>query len=368
MGRFLIVSASMGAGHDTVAAELATRLRAGGHRTAHADLLDLLPAGTGHGLRTAYRAALQHCPWAYQALYAAFFRDHRTPGRRGWLPDTGPLAALIAPRLRRIVDQWHPDALVSTFHQAAQAAGRLRAAHPAACPPSTVVITDFAVHRQWLHPGNDLYLCLTDSAAIHIRSAIGRPAQVCGPLVPAAFTASRRDAPGQAPSPWVRELARYGPGRPAVLISAGAWGVGQGLAATALLLADAGYVPVLLCGRSERLRARTAGLPGVLSLDWTTDLPGLMAASSALIDNAAGQTAIQALAAGVPVIGYRPIPGHGIDGVRAMADAHITERATNPRTLLTALDRLAHPGPYREERIGVARNLFTTDPTQYLAH
>ncbi|MEU0836778.1 hypothetical protein [Streptomyces sp. NPDC005969] len=160
--RILIVSASMGAGHDAVAAELAGRLRAGGHLTARVDLLDILPPGVGRGLRAAYRTALRHCPGAYAAVYSAFFRDRGDQrDRNGWAPSTGPLAAALEPRLRDIVERWRPDGLVSTFHQAAQVTGRLRA-QGGDCPPSTVVVTDFAVHRQWLHPGNDLHLCLTE--------------------------------------------------------------------------------------------------------------------------------------------------------------------------------------------------------------
>lgn len=182
--RILIVSASMGAGHDAVAAELAERLRSGGHLTACVDLLDLLPPGAGRGLRAVYRTTLRRCPWAYGAVYSAFFRDRGEPGdRNNWAPGTGPLAAVLEPRLRNVVERWRPDALVSTFHQAAQVTGRLRS-RGGVCPPSTVVVTDFAVHRQWLHPGNDLHLCLTEAAAARVRATTGRPAEVCGPIVP----------------------------------------------------------------------------------------------------------------------------------------------------------------------------------------
>ncbi|MCX4417587.1 galactosyldiacylglycerol synthase [[Kitasatospora] papulosa] len=368
MSRFLIISASMGAGHDAVASELAGRLRTDGHQASCVDLLSLLPHGAGRGLRAAYRTALRRCPWAYQTVYSTLFQDRgRGGGGDGRSTAAAPLAAALAPRLRRVVDRWRPDALVSTFHQAAQATGRLRAAHGGDCPPSTVVVTDFAVHRQWLHPDNSLYLCVTDAAAARVTAATGRPAKVCGPVVPAAFTAGGRPAPGRQPSRWGTELARIGPGRPVVLVSAGAWGVGRGLTATARLLADAGHLPVLLCGNDERLRAHAARLPGVLPLGWIDDLPDLMAASSALVDNAAGQTAVQALAAGVPVVGYRPIPGHGVEGVREMAEAGISEYAAGDAALLGALDRLARPGPGRERRIAAGRAVFVGDAARLVA-
>ncbi|MFE3518540.1 galactosyldiacylglycerol synthase [Streptomyces sp. NPDC059166] len=368
MSGFLVISASMGAGHDAVAAELARRFRADGHRTTSLDLLDLLPAGAGHGLRAGYRTALRHFPWAYEAVYSAFFRESGPGGGRcSWAADTGPLAACLAPRLRRAVERGRPEAIVTTFHQGAQVTGRMRSVMGAGCPPCTVVVTDFAVHRQWLHPGNDLYLCMTGTAASRVRAATGCPARVCGPVVPVEFSApapARRDGTG---SRWSCELARRGAGRPAVLLSAGAWGVGRGLTATALLLARAGHLPVLLCGRDERLRARAAGLPGVLALGWVQDLPALMGASAALVDNAAGQTAVQALAAGVPVVGYRPIPGHGVEGVRAMAAAGLTEYAADEPALLRSLERLTCPGPERERRIAAGRAVLGADAARMAA-
>ncbi|MFC7648639.1 hypothetical protein ACFQX6_55480 [Streptosporangium lutulentum] len=68
-------------------------------------------------------------------------------------------------------------------------------------------------------------------------------------------------------------------------------------------------------------------------------MPGLMAAAYALVDNAAGVTCREAMAAGVPVISYRPIPGHGRDGARAMALAGLSVYARDAGELLAALDR-----------------------------
>lgn len=47
-----------------------------------------------------------------------------------------------------------------------------------------------------------------------------------------------------------------------------------------------------------------------MALGWQPDMPGLMAAVTALVDNAGGQTCQEAFAAGV-LVTYRPIPGHG---------------------------------------------------------
>ncbi len=102
-------------------------------------------------------------------------------------------------------------------------------------------------------------------------------------------------------------------------------------------------------------------MPGVLALGWVTDMPGLLHAARALVDNAAGQTAVQALAAGLPVVGHRPIPGHGAQGVRRMAALGVSEVAEDDAALLGVLRRLTAPGPARRERIAAGRALFTDD-------
>ncbi|WP_229900365.1 MGDG synthase family glycosyltransferase [Streptomyces capoamus] len=347
--RMLILSASMGAGHDTVAAELARRAAARGHEARVADVLRLLPHGLGTGLRSGYRTAVRHLPWLYAGVYGAFLRGG--PGRR---PSGVPLARLAGERLTELVERLDTDVVVSVFHLAAQLTGHLRA-RGGLRVPSAVFLLDFAVHRQWLHPGNDRYLCLTDGAAAQVRRHLAVPVVTTGPVVAPAF---RAPAPGA--NRWRERFARRAPGRPPVLLSAGAWGAASRPAATARLLAAGGYLPVVLCGRDERLLARLSREPAALALGWVDDMPGLLAAGHALVDNAAGQTAVQALAAGLPVIAHRPLPGHGAEGVRRMAGLGLSEPAPTGPGLLAALDRLRDPA-VRTARVARGHALFRGD-------
>ncbi|MGV9289293.1 MGDG synthase family glycosyltransferase [Streptomyces sp. NPDC003719] len=340
----------MGAGHDTVATELARRIRARGGEALVVDVLALLPYGLGGALRLFYRGSVRHFPWVYAALYRLFLRpgDGRRPGGT-------PLARLAGSRLRRLADRTGADAVVPVFHLGAQLTGHLRT-RGLLTVPSVVLVIDFVVHRQWLHPGNDHCLCLTEDAAREARRGTGRPAGTCGPVVAPEFFA---DAPGA--EEWRRLFDRHGPGRAPVVLSAGAWGVGSRLGATVRLLSDHGFLPVVLCGGNARLRRELSCFPGVVALGWVTDMPGLLHAARALVDNAAGQTAVQALAAGLPVVGHRPIPGHGADGVRRMAALGVSEAAEDDAALLGALRRLTAPGPARRERIAAGRALFGDD-------
>ncbi|GHD87816.1 hypothetical protein GCM10010508_21190 [Streptomyces naganishii JCM 4654] len=348
--RLLVVSASMGSGHDTVADELVRRARAQGRRADAVDVLALLPYGLGAALRGFYRTAVREAPWIYAGIYDFFLRPGASPR-----PSGTPLARLASGRLLDVVRRARADVVVPVFHLAAQLTGHLRE-RGVLRVPSVVVVVDFAAHRQWLHPGNDLHLCVTDQVAAEVRRGTGRPAEATGPVVaPGFFTG------GPGAGEWRRRIERHGGGRPAVLLSAGAWGAGAGLAATARLLAGNGFAPVVLCGRNERLRRALSGLPGVLTPGWVTDMPGLLHACDALVDNAAGQTAVQALAAGVPVVGYRPLPGHGAEGVGRMAALGVCEQASGEAALLRSLIRLTAPGEARERRVAAGRALFRED-------
>ncbi|MCW7940736.1 galactosyldiacylglycerol synthase [Streptomyces hygroscopicus] len=348
--RILILSASMGSGHDTVAAELVRRAGERGHDAHVVDVLGLLPYGLGGGLRRCYRASVRHFPWAYAALYDAFLR--RGAGRR---PSGVPLAGLAGDRLGKLVDRTGADVVLPVFHLGAQLTGHLRSLGRLEVP-SAVFLIDFAVHRQWLHPGNDRYFCLTDEAVREVRQDIATPAEATGPVVAPEFF-----APSPRSAQWSECFTRRAPGCPPVLLSAGAWGAGSRLAATAGLLSAHGYLPLVLCGRNERLHRRLSRVPGVFALGWVADMPGLMRAAGALVDNAAGQTAVQALAAGLPVVGYRPLPGHGAEGVRRMAELGLSDFAADEEGLLGSLERLTAAGPDRERRIAQGCTLQRVD-------
>ncbi|GAA4935689.1 galactosyldiacylglycerol synthase [Streptomyces coeruleoprunus] len=364
--RCLVLSASMGAGHDAVAAELARRLRTRGFDVHVQDVLALLPPGTGRALRGFYHGIVRHAPVVYTAIHRVFLAP-RPPARDATraVPraDVSPLASLAERPLARLLARVRPDVVVSTFHLAAQVTGGMRQRGTLRVP-AAVYVTDFAVHRGWLHPGNDLHLCVSDRAAKAARAGTGRPAAAPGPVVPPAFGTARGSAAGSPTSPWGQAGGRADP---TVLLSSGAWGVGSGLLATARALAAHRLAPVLLCGRDERLRHRAARVPGVVALGWTDELPELMATARLLVDNAAGQTAVQALAAGLPVVGYRPIAGHGAEGVRTMAAEGLTTWAGNLPELLAAVGRLVPDGPERDGQTARGLALFRDDAARLVA-
>lgn len=343
--RFLIVSAGMGAGHNQVAAELARRWRDDGDTARVVDLLEVLPPPAGRLLRGGYGSMLRWAPWLYDGVYWIFLAPHRL-----WQPPITPLSRLIGRTLRPIIDDFRPTAVVSTIHIAGQAVGRLRRQGALACP-SVVVITEVVPHALWLAAGTDLFCMMLAELA----PAAGRipEADVItpGPVVPA------HGIPPAGPVP-LPEPAPTGD----ALITAGAWGVGAVTAAAAELAALPGIRPVVLCGRNDALRAEAAAMPGVLALGWRDDVPDLLRGAAAVIDNAGGSMCMEAIAAGVPVIEYRPIPGHGRPVARMMERCGLARYARDPAALAAAVRDLAAPGEARLRQTQRSRRIFAADP------
>src|SRR5438270_7513547 len=194
--RVLVVSASMGGGHDGAGRELVRRLRAHGHDAQMVDFLDAFPLRTGWLVRAGYRLELKFAPWSYDATYRLWYR----------LPFlVGPIGAFINLltrwRLLRWVRESDADVVVSTYPMASLVLGQARQRGRVHVPVATF-ITDFAVHPLWTHPGVDIHMCVHPQSAEAAVARVGGAASAPGPLVPECFHA---DLPA-------RQTARRPPG------------------------------------------------------------------------------------------------------------------------------------------------------------
>jgi processive 1,2-diacylglycerol beta-glucosyltransferase len=348
----------MGAGHDGAARELASRLRADGHQAEVRDFLDAGPLRIGTLLKRTYEFELRHAPAAYDATYRLWYRIPWMAPLLSWL-----VATLTRRRLLRWVRATNADAVVSTYPLATLSLGHLRRIG-ALQVPAVNFITDFGVHPLWVHQGMDLNLAVHDGPARQARLRTGKRSVACGPLVSEAY------GPGGAAAPGARAEARRRWGladdERAVLVAAGSWGVG-GIRETFDAIATGGsFTPVVVCGRDEAVRrdmsARAAETSGrSIVIGWTDEMPSLMAACDALVENAGGLTSLEAMRAGLPVVTFRPIAGHGVENTSTMAEMGVSRLAADTPELLAALGALCVDGPLRSAQIDAARAMFVSD-------
>ncbi len=320
----LIVSASIGAGHDGAAAEISRQATAAGCSVERVDFLDLFPLGIGHLMRTSYRLQLKAAPatWGWLLSRLVSGAGHR------W-------AARLASRLTRkrllAVSQDRPDLTISTYPLASQALSALRLGGELRTPVVTF-LTDMSVHPLWVAPGVDTHLALHDIAGAAARELGARDVRVVGPAVSPRFTpvtpASRQAA---------RERFQLPSDRALCLVAAGSWGVGD-IASTVTALLDGGMVtPVVVCGRNMSLLRHFRAMPGVTAFGWVDDMPGLMHACDLVVQNAGGLTSLEARRCGLPVLTYRSLPGHGLTNSRALESAGWARWARDPEELVLAV-------------------------------
>lgn len=346
--RVLVLSASMGAGHDGAAREFVRRLQAQGHDTRMHDVLEAAPLGIGRFVRSGYEQELRRMPWMYEFTYRLCEVVALLTIPVGWLVN------LLATRgIRRWIDDFNPDVVVSTYPLASVVLGRLRRRGTLTVPAVTFV-TDFAVHPLWTTRGIDLHLAVHATSAMRAAEQAHGPARALGPLVPDRFTTER---PSKADARRVLGIERD---ERVALVVAGSWGVGD-VERTFHALGAAGYVPLTVCGNNDDLRRSLEAFGTGHIVGWTDDMPTMMAAADVLVQNAGGLTCMEAFAAGVPVVTYRPIPGHGRENALDMERAGVAAFARTTAELKPALDNAAF-GVGGRRMVAAGRALFAGDP------
>jgi processive 1,2-diacylglycerol beta-glucosyltransferase len=96
-----------------------------------------------------------------------------------------------------------------------------------------------------------------------------------------------------------------------IVVTGGSEGLGDLDRAAHEIATSRAGTPVVLCGRNRRLLRQLTANRSVIALSWIDDVPLLLTAADCVVQNAGGMMSLEALAAGVPVVTYRCIAGHG---------------------------------------------------------
>ncbi len=327
----LILSGSVGKGHDTVAEACAEALQTIGVETDTVDCMHMLGPISGRISDGVFRSLI-----AVPGLYDAF---HFTQLRGGTgLVDAMDRAASakLAEPLRRLVEDRSAELIISVFATGAGAVDRLkRFGMPRL--RSIVYCTDAVPHRLWVHPNTDLFLVTDQVSAAFVRSH--RPdAQIR--VIPAAARPEFDSVPSRAD-------ARDGLGVPAgatcALLMAGSWGLAR-LDRIADALAADGFVVLAVAGTNQRLakrlRALAASRRGLVAFGFTPRIPELMSAADVVITTP-GDTCTEARLLGRPLLLLDTIPGHGRENLQLeLTRGRVAATVSRPSTVVAAARRL----------------------------
>ena len=305
--RVLILSAGIGEGHDLPARMLSDGL---------AQLEPGIDAPVVDGLAAMGKIStlladdgsdfmFEKANWLFDLSYMLLARFPPTRAFARWLTHR-----LGTRGLTRLIAEWQPDVIVSTYPGVTEVLGHLRERGRIAVPVVSA-ITDLAGLYYWAHQGVDLHLITEPECVDELQAVAPGARSVCvRGLTSAGFEepVTQTDARARMGLPQDGSL---------IVVSGGGWAVGDlGGAARASLDADPGATVVVLCGRSDDKRAaleqQFAGEPRLRTLGFTDQMPDLFAAADVLIHSTAGLTVFEARLRGCRVISY----GWGVAHIR----------------------------------------------------
>ena len=332
--RVLIFTASVGEGHDLPARTLADQIRAEdpGATVAIVDGLAAMGRVIVALGEDAPGVFFYRAQWFWDVGFWFIAGLPLTRSLAKWL-----LARVGSRGLERVVREFDPDVVVSTWPGSTEVLGSLRRRGRLRVP-AVAAVTDIAALHYWAARGIDVHLVTQLEAIPEVERIAGTGTKtVCvHGLTAPEFIQPRAQAE-----------ARLALGLPAdrklVLVSGGGWGVGdlEGAVATALSLPDVQVVA--LCGRNAALAAQLQRAfrsePRVRVEGFTDRMGDWLAAADALVHSTGGLTVLEAYIRGCPTISY----GWGRGHLRAQNEAFrrfgFAEVVTTRAELAAALAR-----------------------------
>ncbi len=307
--RVLILAVRFGSGHWQAALALKKALIEA-HPAIKVDVVNYLKfAGFWFDfiLRLVYHDLMIRVPPLYRRFFS--YTDHMTQESlfQKFIKTCGAPAFLLYFRRKR------PDLIISTYPVPAAVVSWLKQRGLVKCPLVTV-ITDYILHRMWIQPGTDLYIAPSRVVAEELVRRGVPPEQVAETGIPIDLRFVKR-ATRTLPE-LLPDLPEEMRSLPLVLVISGATSFGGELGRICRLLAElpVPHVTAVLGVRFPRLRlnlrrAVRKGPNRVFIIGYSREVPMFMAAASCLISKAGGITVSEALAAEVPMLIYKALPG-----------------------------------------------------------
>jgi processive 1,2-diacylglycerol beta-glucosyltransferase len=336
--RAVVLSGSLGLGHDVISQVLTSSLEGLGWQSRTLDCMGMLgPLNAKLGDRVFRR--LTSMPGVYDSLHFA----HLRPGSRLARAIDRSATKRLVPALRAELEAEPADLVISAFATGASAAAKLVGDSPA--HRTIVLCTDVCVYRFWVWEQIDLFLVTSEAAAASVRRYVPR-AEIA--IVPSPVRDSFYRAPAQ---PEARRALGVPEEAPCVLVMGGGWGLGP-LADTARALVEEGVHVLAVAGQnhklSERLRSLGAEAPALHAFGFTDRVPELMAAADLVLSTPGATTCSEARVVGRPLVLLDVVPGHGRENLQhelELGDAEACDAspASVTASVTAALERVERP-------------------------
>lgn len=304
--KILLLSVSAGAGHMRAAEAIKAYATDATVEATHLDVMDFVTSGFRKLYTDFYIKLVNKAPtlwgYLYQITNEAENDSTMERLRRG-------LERLNMKPFIKEIARLQPDVIICTHFLPAEILARLIRKAGFTCPV-WVQVTDFDLHRMWVHEGISGYFAANDEVAFRMQAQGIDPAiiHVTGiPIMP-AFA---------APLDRAECAQQFGldPQKPTILLMGGGAGLGSlDTIAAKLLALEGSFQLIVLAGKNAEalsaLQTLAQQYPGrLLPQGFTNQVERLMACADLVITKPGGLTTSECLAMGLPMIVNSPIPG-----------------------------------------------------------
>ncbi|HSK47400.1 MAG TPA: glycosyltransferase [Coriobacteriia bacterium] len=303
--RILVFSASFGGGHRSAAEALVRYYQEHYADSVEVRMVDFFEEFMP-GLNVLAKFAYQQSVAFFPDLYGSFFDlSNAVPSN----PVVHELRIMGFQRATNYIDDFRPDAVISTFPVAGGVVSDIKLERPMV---AATVITDYGVHRTWLHPATDLYFVASKEVREDLvaRGLDWDRVAVSGIPVHEKFSEQLQRTECR------RTLGLSD--RFTVLLTSAA-GLTSDVRDIAAGLSHGGVQIAAATGHNRRLKRRLDTLAKrenhVCVYGYTPDMHRMMRAADVLVGKAGGLTVSESLAVGLPLIIYNPVPGQELYNV-----------------------------------------------------
>lgn len=303
--KVLFISAPIGAGHLRSAQAIATALQ---EKDASAEFkiansFDFFSPMLGKWILKFYTKILRLCPWAYAFAYS-------------WGNDSGAALALrdvinryLAGCMLEYILEYSPHVIVCTHATPAGLCAELLRRNKIHIPV-IAVINDFTVHRLWIYPELTRYYVAAGSLKERLVSGGVAPDKISISGIPVHAAFLQKDCKEDI----LKDLNLSGDIK-TILIMGGGWAV-MPMDEIVLACQQLSYpVQVIaITGQNRRMFERLSRLQPRFSkptiiLGYSTEIQRFMQVADVIISKPGGLTCAEAMATGLPMLIFRPIPG-----------------------------------------------------------
>lgn len=255
--------------------------------------------------------------------------------------------------LKEIIRREKPYAVVNTFPMLAMPELRRKTG---VAVPIFNVITDYALHRRWIHPLIDRYYVAADDLKAEMEAA-GVPGDR---IVASGIPLKSRFQPLKRS---LELYAKYGLdyAKQTVLIMAGSYGVLQGLAHVCAKLSALPAVQLMVvCGKNESLYAelkKSVASDNVHVVGFMQNMHELMSISDTMVTKPGGITLTESVQCELPVVLLRPVPGQELENANYFASHGAAFVAQTDEQLTAYIQSLLTDPKRRADAVEAMRSL-----------